>query len=359
MAGWNRYRESPGRYRSAAAVACAPTLLCMLVLVGPRAVTAGEAADPAAILRAGGLTQVDRLWLAPLEIELRKDLAELPKRRERIVVLERSLHERIEANWRVWQASQPAIAAAQQSLARLGTDDPRRDVLQQQIAALQRAAPEPARLSARGNVRTQVVAWNSERNALATAIVRIRQAVPQLQQLYDRLSQSTAMLQALAQLGEGHRLGPQRSYQAELARLAEYERLAYTPWTPVYWQGSHLRFSVLVDERLPLTFCWVDSGSEPATLTHTAAEAAGIIVPQDAPRQSVSLGRDRRVQASRVVVPQLRIGKLVLKEIEVFVLPPEAENRRSGSGHLPHQYAATDRRHPRWFQSQPVPDRRR
>lgn len=289
-------------------------------------VCAGEARDPAEVLRAHGLTRVNQVWIAPVEVELRRDLAELPKRRERILALERELDASVEANARAWQASQPAIAALKQSLSRLGSDDPRREAIERQIEALKTSAVEPARLGARSDVRSRVIDFSSERTSLAAAIVRIRTAAAQLKDVYDRLAQGVEMIDALSRLGEGQRLGPQRSYRTELTRLAEYERLAFAPWTPVYWHGHHLRFSALVDDRLPITFCWNDATSEPTTITHTAAEAAGIAIPADAPRETIMLGDKRRTTARRVVLPRLRIGRLVLDNVAVLVLTPEAED---------------------------------
>ena len=43
---------------------------------------------PADVLAGKGLTRIDRVWMAPLELQLRQELAELPKRRERILAIE-------------------------------------------------------------------------------------------------------------------------------------------------------------------------------------------------------------------------------------------------------------------------------
>ena len=91
--------------------------------------------DAAAVLVRHGLKRIDRVWMAAEELRLRQDLAELPKCRERILALERDLDERIEANRKLWLEAQPAIAVLRKSLAKIGTDDPQRALIQQQIDA--------------------------------------------------------------------------------------------------------------------------------------------------------------------------------------------------------------------------------
>jgi hypothetical protein len=294
--------------------------------VAPAEAATPMAADPADLLRASGLTRIGRVWVAPLEVELRRDLADLPSRREKIIRLDRDLDERIAVNRRTWQASQPTIAALKQSRSRLGTDDPLRESIERQIDALRAAAPEPAKLSARREVRARVVQWASERNALAAALSRIKSAVPQLKELYDRLAQTRELAEAIERLEGGQRIGPQRSYQADLDRLDEYDRYAFAPWTPAYWVGKHLRFTVLYADQAPITFAWIESGSEPTVITHTAAEAAGISVPGDSEWQSLVLDTTRTVRARRIIASRLRIGNVLLRDVPVLVLPPEAED---------------------------------
>jgi hypothetical protein len=71
---------------------------------------ARDGQSPAEVLARHELTRLDRVWILPLELELRQELAELPKRRERVLALEREVDQRIEQNRRAWQESQPAIA---------------------------------------------------------------------------------------------------------------------------------------------------------------------------------------------------------------------------------------------------------
>jgi hypothetical protein len=294
----------------------------------PPRLLAGDAAqsEAAAVLARHGLRPMSRVWMLEEELRLRRELTELPKRRERILAIENELDERIERNRKLWQGSQPVLAGLRKSLAKLPTDDPARPRLQQQIDALTKAATAPAKLGGRAEVRARVVEWINERNALATALVQIRTAIGRLGDLYTHVSQASGVADAIRSAGDKHRLGPQRSYAADRDKLDEYERLAFTPFVPVFWQGSELRLTALIDDKSPVTFTWTGSGGNSILLTSTAAEAAGLTVPADAPREVVSRSGQHRTTARRIEVARLRLGNCVLEQVAVLVLPPEAED---------------------------------
>lgn len=316
-------------------------------LIGSAALLACAAACPAIaaepqqaavdVLARQGLTRIDRVWMLDDELKLRRDLAELPKRRERILALEHDLDERIDKNRQQWLDAQPAIAALRKSLSRFGTDDPQRAVVQQQLDALLAASAEPGKLGGRGETRTHVLKWIDERNGLATTLVKIRRTIGALGEMYQRLAQTPGVAEAIRSNGDKHRLGPQRSYAGDRDKLGDYERLAFTAWVPIFYQGSHLRLSALIDDQSPVTFTWVESGR--IVLTRTAAEAAGLNVPANAPREPIARSAGERTTARRIEVACLRIGKCVLKNVAVLILPPEAEDwgcqisRDSLSGH--------------------------
>jgi hypothetical protein len=247
--------------------------------------------------------------------------------------VEKSLEQRIEQNRTAWQASRAPVAALQKALSGLQTNDPQRAVLQQQIEALQANLAPPERLGAKDDVRTQVIAWTSERNELTAASVSIRRALPKLVDRYVELTKDDEVQRALRRTGDGHRLGPLRSYQGELQKLAEYERLVFTRWNPVHWQAGQPRVTGLVNDQSPITFSWSEASQQPTLITATAAEAAGMTVADDAPRESVALERGRKVSARRITVPYLRFGACLLRDVQAFVLSPEGEYWGCHIGH--------------------------
>jgi hypothetical protein len=301
--------------------------LAIAALVACADLSRGQEGLPAAeVLARHNLTRLDRVWVLPLELELRQELSELPKLREKLLAIEREIEQRIEQNRVAWQESQPALLGLKQVLGKLPTSDPQRPVIQKQIEVIEAAAPEPSRLAARSDVRAQVVEWNAHRSGLAAATARLRRELPDVGSRYTELAQDPGVQRALRKTGEGHRLGPQRSYQGDQEKLDDYERLVHTKWNPVYQQSGQWRVTGLIHERSPVTFSWSDASEQPTLITSTAAEAAEIHIPEGAPSESVSLSPGRSTTARRVNLPYLRFGACLLRDVSILVLPPEAED---------------------------------
>jgi hypothetical protein len=274
-----------------------------------------------------GLSKLgDQLWVLPQEVELRGKLAELPQRRERLIAVEKDLDGVVQKNQRSWDETRPAAAVLKQSLAKLSSADPQRELLERQMQALEANAREPRKLGSRGDVRLLVIELASQRCEMLAAIAWIREAVPAIIDQYMTLTSDAELAQTLRSGGEGQRLGPQRTYKADLRRLVDYEKLAATPWVPTFQQGGHTRLTLLLDERATATFTWTGDADLPVVLTASAAQAAGLAVPVDADRETIEAAPHREVNAQRITIGYLRLGSCVLRGVRAFVLPPEAED---------------------------------
>jgi hypothetical protein len=111
-----------------------------------------------------------------------------------------------------------------------------------------------------------------------------------------------------------------------LQRLGDAERLVLTRYCPIYLQAGHVRVTGLIEEQSPITFAWSDSSQQPTLITSSAAEAAGIQAPDGAASETISLSAGRSVEARRIVVPYIRLGACVLRDVSALLLPPEAED---------------------------------
>jgi hypothetical protein len=327
--------SAPATWRLAASLA----LAAALGFVSPSPVLADEEAARAVLAEHGLVRLGRRTWAVPEERKLREQYERLPRLRESIVTAERELDAAIDANRERWNAAQPLVAAAKQSLAKLSPSDPQRAVVEQQIASLERGSTRPALLGAQPGIRQQVIALSATRNELLAAIASIRAAAATLETKYAELASRTEVSEALRQLGDDQRLGPARNYAADQPRLAEFERLAATAWVPIYSLAGQTRVAALVGERTPVTFSYTSASDQPLVLTHSAAEAAGVMPDAVAPRETIEAAPGRKVSAQKVTIPQLRLGKLLLEDASGYVLAPEHEdvgNRLGGltlSGH--------------------------
>ena len=92
---------------------------------------------------------------------------------------------------------------------------------------------------------------------------------------------------------------------------------------PVYRDGNVYRFTAIINDRRPLTFSFGNQG-EPTVIPQNLAEAAGIMPPADAKKVTFHVAEGRDMPALAVQIPQLRLGRNVMKNIDALILPPEA-----------------------------------
>lgn len=329
MVSCSRLRATTGRGYVLGAAVCATAMVCAAAIASGQEPNNADAwAQEHRLVRLG-----DRLWLLPREVELREKLAELPRRRERIVSVEKELDAAIAGNLKAWQESRPAIATLEQALSKLVTGDPQRPIIERQIADLAASALDPVKLAGRSDVSRRLVELSGERCGLLADAAWIRATVPGLKDEYSKLAEVPEIASGLQQDGK-RRLGPQRSYRADLDRLAEFESLAATKWVPIFQQSGQTRVTALVGERTPVTFTWSEASDQPVVLTASTAEAAGINAPADAPRETIAADTKRSVMARKITLDYVRFGHSLLRDVPAYVLPPEAEDIGNRLGRL-------------------------
>ena len=264
------------------------------------------------------------VWGLSLEADLKEKLAQLPVLRESVVTAEKDLEERAAANRRAWIEAAPALETLRQTLGRLSPTDPQRVAITQQLTSLEATVAEPARLSLRGEVRARLVAFSRDRSRLQLALLWIRAQVPKLGEEYARLERLADVTTALKQLGNA-KLGPLRSYGPEVKRLEEYDKLVFTDWLPAYQQAGQTRFSAIVNEQSPLTFTWSEETDGRLLLPSSALEPCGLSLLESGPRQTIQLA-GRTLTVRQLIIPSLRLGRHVTKNLTAWILPPEGED---------------------------------
>ena len=302
----------------------------ILCLAGLGPAPAAEPAAPAAenfLRHVKGLSNIPggKVWLCSAERTLRSCLASLGDAKREVTQRQRSLDQRIQQNYQLWEANRPKIAALKTALSAAKTDAPERKQIEQQIRLLESQAVDPEQLAAQGDVRARLVQLTNARSALALKLLAIRRSRPQMETDYRGLEADLEVQAALRRLGEGHRLGPLESYRAELSRLDEYERLVFTPWLPAYLQSGRMRVGAILNETTPITFSW-HAESGPTVLSESMIEAAGLELPGAGAAVPLPLGKGRTLTARRMTVPALRFGQVVLRDVPVHVLGPDGED---------------------------------
>lgn len=264
------------------------------------------------------------IWVVPLEMELRDQWAELPGQRDAIHALDQGLSERVRRNANDWAAAARSEPALRARIAALSPNDSTRRTLEQQLSALRNGLSAPEHLADQPQVREQLIELAERRNALWLTAQTIRHKTRLLTEEYMPLIDQPDVAALLKKAGAGHRLGPARDYGSDIKKLADYEKLFLTTWIPAHSIGERHRVTLIVNETTPTTFTWTTS-PEPTLITAAMAEAAAIHPTADAKEQTISIDR-RTYRARPAKLAYLQVGKYQLREIDVFVLPPEAES---------------------------------
>ncbi|MBX7165181.1 MAG: retropepsin-like domain-containing protein [Pirellulales bacterium] len=184
---------------------------------------------------------------------------------------------------------------------------------------------DPAGLDDSAMIKAAVNRVNEARNALAVALLYLRAHAAEVDGSYAALTTNQDVQDALTALGGKQKLGPLKRYDRDLKRLDRLDRLVFTETVLAYRDNARPRVSAIVNEQTAATFTW---GEEVAMtyLPHSVALAAGLAIPDDAPRVDVLAAGNRKIEAHKVTLPKLRFGQQVLENIEVVVLAPDAED---------------------------------
>jgi len=259
------------------------------------------------------------VWVVASEARLLSRFERLPEQRKQIQTLADQLEQQVAANLAVWtqlEKAQAALAKARGS---------ERDRLKQRVAQLKRQCVSPDRLGGQPAVRENLVRWTNLRAEIYLTTMAIREQAPGLADRYEPLARRADVAGALAELGAGHRLGPSREPPELIQSLGEFEQLVFTQDVPLLQDAGYLRFGAILNRRRPVTFTWSDS-SQPTVVAHSALVGAGLIVPDDAPREVYDADSGRQLQVARVTIPYVRVGKHVLRNVAALALPPEGED---------------------------------
>ncbi|MCA9268519.1 MAG: hypothetical protein KDA41_08610, partial [Planctomycetales bacterium] len=200
------------------------------------------------------------------------------------------------------------------------------DRVRSQISGLEERATAPEAVAGLPIVRDAIIRVTNSRNDLTAALLAIHDDRPVLRAEYEALAHDGQVAAALRELGPAHRLGPLEDYDAEpfLRSLAPYESQVFTDDLPLYRIDDDLRVAGFVG-RTPVTFTW-NSSSEPTLIAASVIEAAGLIVPNDAPRVKRRMPDGRELVVRQFTIPYVRFGRHVLQNVEARALPPEGEN---------------------------------
>ena len=118
-------------------------------------------------------------------------------------------------------------------------------------------------------------------------------------------------------------LGPSKSYAALLKGLAKLEKSVLSEEIELRRDGGNtFEVDAVLNGKQVLSMV-VDSGASLVCLPYAEAQRAGIEAPQDAERLTLQIADGSIVQASRVRIPSVRVGKFSVENVDAAILPPQ------------------------------------
>lgn len=161
------------------------------------------------------------------------------------------------------------------------------------------------------------------RNKLLLTVLAIRPHVDQLETYYAKIAEDKEVGEALKTLGPQWKLGPAKNYSRDLKPLESAEALVLTDDTPIFREDRALQLSLILNDATPVILGYTTQ-AEYSVLSADKAKEMGLKIDDNAPQVNLDTEGGRQLMARKIKIPSLRIGKHVLKDVEVLVLPPDA-----------------------------------
>jgi hypothetical protein len=308
-------------------------VVCAALAVGAvvRLVSAADMPSNEEALRAHGLFRSGRIWCLPEETDLRDRLNGLDRLEQRLLGAQQSVDQLIGQNERLRtrlaqvgelekQLRQLASAAKPGSAQRIQLDAQMKAAEAEQ---LRRQYVPSAQLGLSAPLKPAMSDLIIVRNDLMLRLLPLLEAMDRLTQHYDSLQQDHGVIAALASLSPPEKLGPSKGFRDTWKIVDKLQPMVFSEGMPVSREGRFYRVTAIVNERQPLTFCFLGTG-EPTLIPQNLAEAAGLTIDPKALRIKLRVARGRQETAWPMKVPRLRFGRAVLHDVDAYILAPEA-----------------------------------
>ncbi len=292
-------------------------------------------------LRAKGLAAVGSVWIIATEVELRRQLETLDGLERRFHAARQQADAMLTRNETIRQQ----LVRLEEAQKKASGDAPRPATTGTKSAGsgVSVAAPKPDGKPALSSKMPDVTGVGDEtpleramielagaRTALTLAAVTIRRQSERLDRDYGPLSQDAEVAAALAQLGSKARLGPLKEYDHKQPRLVAAAKAVLTTQLPVYRESGRYWISTIVNEQMPASFA-IAAPDQPTLVSANLAQALNLTVDASAAQKEYAAGgRKLRVRSAKIAA--IRLGKQVLRDVTVWVLPPEGEDLQSQLG---------------------------
>jgi len=325
--------------------------------IAARSVFAADEPTADDLLRARGLERVGHVWCLPAEADLRERMGGLEHVEQRLLSAQQAVDQIVGPNEVARQRIAQLTQIAQQSQA-LATSAKQgtAEKIQFEVQAKQAAAAleggkrqyvVPAQLGLSPPLKTALSDLANVRTDSMLRLLPVREEIDDLNGRYDSLRHDKSVAAEIRSTGQQESLGPLKNFRDEERFIDKLQPLVFSESLPIVREGPFYRVTAIVNERQPLTFSYMGTGGQPTLIPQNLAEAAGLAIDEHAAKIKVPVGGGREEMAWPTKVRQLRFGRHVVRDVEAYILPPEAADlgARISAAALPgyHVQLDTDR----------------
>jgi len=309
------------------------TALLITGATAPR-LCADEVTDAKDVLAKHSLTKSGPVWQLPVEVEAVKSfakLAELEKKhnelgKKYLTVKQQSIEAR-----KVFDQTYEEYKKLHDLLENPAASPAHKQQIvgphNQRVAIINKIRPLIVELEGSvENAEYQKAAldYMKARHELTLALLKLKEALPKLTEQYQELKANEEVTTALKTLGASQRLGPAKAYKLDPRKSAALETQLLGNTVPLLHGKLGPSFSVMVNERGGMLVTYRSNLDFSFFQTDELAEV-GIKPDENAQRLIFDTG-EAKLECLLVKVPQIRLGKYVLTDVDAAALPPQGKS---------------------------------
>jgi clan AA aspartic protease (TIGR02281 family) len=162
------------------------------------------------------------------------------------------------------------------------------------------------------------------REAYTQAAIDLRQVVDKLAKSYDAILADSAVLGAIEELGKASKikptLGPSKNHLNNVKTLEKAESMVLTDKINLRREGGIFWLDVTFNGKVtkPMAF---DTGASDVVLPYEFASSIGLTPGPDDPIVRCQVADGSIVEARRMTVPSMRVGKFTIQNVSCTVMP--------------------------------------
>ena len=170
---------------------------------------------------------------------------------------------------------------------------------------------------------------SAAREKYMQGLLHLRQHIDKTREDYAGLAKAADVERALAELNRTAKrklsLGPSRSFERNIKAFEKLEATLLTDAIPLRREANVFWLDVTINEEASKEMV-LDTGASLVSVPSGLARALGLNPTDDDPTLTLILADGRTVEAKRMTLKTVRVGKFTIRNVACAVLPPTLTN---------------------------------